>query len=182
VTTGQYGSHLGAGGRADGRTDARAVKATGLRRRGGWRGGKARGLEGRWGSGLVVVGEKTCGGGNEAGGGPNRALVSLAFPFPRCFLARSLPCFFFALHAPGSSLARALLFSFCCGALNALESRSPRGGAVWVTDRFPFESVSAGADAGREKKRRARNGERKPERETGPPAQEPRAGAGTCDL
>jgi len=42
-----------------------------------------------------------------------------------------------------------------------------------VTDRFPFESVSAGAGAGREKTRR----ERKPARETGPagpPAQEPR--------
>jgi hypothetical protein len=110
VTTGQYGSHLGVGGRADGRTDARAVKATGLRRRSGWRGGKARGLEGRWGSGLVVVGEKTCGGGNEAGGGPNRALVSLAFPFPRCFLARSLPCFFSRFTLPDPrSLAR---FSF----------------------------------------------------------------------
>ena len=42
-----------------------------------------------------------------------------------------------------------------------------------MTDRFPFESVSAGAGAGREKTRR----ERKPARETGPagpPAQEPR--------
>jgi len=49
------------------------------------------------------------------------------------------------LHAPGSSLPLFLL------PLLRFKRAGRGGGEVWVTDRFPFESVSAGAGAGREK-------------------------------